>query len=81
MGGESLSPGDKRKFDVKRCPTATLRLRAANIAKLAEPGHRREGRKEVYPGGNEGQLGYRITNVANAIGAGVGADRVIRRAS
>jgi len=30
---------------------------------------------------NEGQLGNRITNVATAIGAGVGADRVIRRAS
>jgi hypothetical protein len=50
-------------------------------AKLAEPGHRREDRKEVYPGVNEGQLGNTITNVATAIGAGVGPDRVIRRAS
>ena len=81
MGGETQSPGDKRKFDAKRCPAATLRLRAANIAKLAEPGHRREDRKEVYPGVNEGQLGNTITNVATVIGAGVGPDRVIRRAS
>ena len=54
MGGETQSPGYKRKFDAKRCPAATLRLRAANIAKLAEPGHRREDRKEVYPGRERG---------------------------
>ena len=56
-------------------------MRAPNIAKLAEPGHRREDRKEVYPGVYEGQLGSRVTNVATAIGAGVGPDRVIGRAS
>jgi hypothetical protein len=67
-------------FDAKRCTAATLRLRAANITKLAEPGHRREDKKKVYPGVNGGQLGNRITNVASAIGAGVGADRVAQAA-